>query len=630
MVKPGYLWLLLPLAAWSGYKTAPPRAAGSVPEAAAEAPDRQVLAMAAELAKAQPVDLEKQLRDLLAQPDSPGWMNRLKLICARWAETDPAGALAWCEANKAPTVVRLRILTEWALLDSDAAWAAVTNDEERVSITRMLLNEDRETFMVWFRQVRKPLPDNDTAWALLAERHGKELEEIATALLRESQDPAGNFSDLALYFQLAARARADRDPAAAIAWAAGLDERVARVTVEAAFRQWGKKDPEAAWKQIAKVNAAAAPEAGDGASKEKPPMRISGSVGAEILERLAKDDPAAAIGLLREPEAFTRGEGLDGISAMESAFRTLLADGKVKPLDAYKMIASVDSTLGLNIFGDIWHGLPADDLAEAAKALAAQPPGDPLSMAISGVAGAWMAKDPVAAAAFIAVFPDENLRRSMYSGSFTAPNGTHVDPARQAEVLAAIPAQDRAAVFAIYLSQFGELKPGEQSPGYAGPELKPELLAPVFRDLPASEYLDQSVKITAMNWGQQDPTAALAWVDSLADPAARKAAYGAAFEGWTFKNPNAAAAWLADKKDGPERDAAALPVVKSLVKTDAEVAWEWAESIGNTGIQNEARLAAMKVWALRDREAAQAAYKKISGKLPAAEAAKLSACFGGS
>ncbi|WP_367871530.1 hypothetical protein [Luteolibacter sp. Populi] len=630
-MKPAYLWLLLPLAAWSGYKTAPPRAAGSVPAAAAEAPDPQVLAMAAELAKAQPADLEKQLRELLAQAESPGWMNRLKLICARWAETDPAGALAWCEANKTPTVVRLRILTEWALLDSDAAWAAVTNDEERVSITRMLLNEDRETFMVWFRQVRKPLPDLDPAWALLAERHGKELEEIATALLGESQDPPGSFSSLALYFRLAAQARADRDPAAAIAWAMGLDERVARVTVEAAFRQWGKKDPVAAWKEIAKVNAAAAPEAGDEAPKEKPPIRISGSVGSEILERLAKDDPAAAIELLREPGAFTRGEGLNGISAMETAFRDLLAEGKVKPLEAYEMIAFSDPTLGLNIFPDIWRGLPAEKLAEAAKALVAQPAGDPLSMAISGVAGAWMAKDPVAAAAFIAAFPDENLRRSMYSGSFDASGS---DPARQAEVLAAIPAQDRAAVFAIYLSRFGELRPGEQSPGYAGPELKPELLAPVFRDLPASEYLDQSVKITAMNWGQQDPTAALAWVDSLSDPAARKAAYGAAygaaFEGWTFKNPNAAAAWLADKKDGPERDAAALPVVRSLVRTDAEVAWEWAESIGDTGIRQEARLAAMKVWALRDREAAQAAYKRISGKLPAADAAKLSACFGGS
>jgi hypothetical protein len=71
-------------------------------------------------------------------------------------------------------------------------------------------------------------------------------------------------------------------------------------------------------------------------------------------------------------------------------------------------------------------------------------------------------------------------------------------------------------------------------------------------------------------------------------------------------------------------------VVKNLVRADPEVAWDWAESIRDARLRQEARLATLQVWAIRDSKAAQAAYKQISRTLSAEEAAKLSTCFPGS
>src|SRR5436189_94062 len=83
--------------------------------------------------------------------------------------------------------------TGCAMLDSEAAWKAIAEgkegDNERSEVIHALLSEDPETFMGWFRRMpRSMMPDGNPAWLLLAERHEKELLEIATEL---SRDPEG-------------------------------------------------------------------------------------------------------------------------------------------------------------------------------------------------------------------------------------------------------------------------------------------------------------------------------------------------------------------------------------------------------------------------------------------------------
>ena len=166
-MKPGYFWLLIPLAAWSGYQTArpttgPENKAGtslsSSPRAA------EIRAWSARFEKATTADLEKELLALLANQDSPDWTDPLKLLCARWAEIDPAGALAFFEANKVPTIARHHLLKEWALLDSDAAWAWSNSIrasgqrlEARASALKAWAVQDPDAAQAAYRQISSGL-----------------------------------------------------------------------------------------------------------------------------------------------------------------------------------------------------------------------------------------------------------------------------------------------------------------------------------------------------------------------------------------------------------------------------------------------------------------------------------------
>ncbi len=624
-MKPGYFWLLIPLAAWCGYQTAP-RTAGTAAKAAtteAAAPrDPAILAWSARFEKATPADLEKELLKLLADQESPDWTDPLKLLCARWAELDPAGALAFFEANKVPTIARFHLLTEWALLDSDAAWTAIPAGPdghfERATITRMLLNEDRETFMWWFRQVREPMPDSDPAWLLVAEQHLAEFEEIAHSLVKDTAATGARGNAFAGLYALIARVRAMKDPEAACHWARGLDPAVQDAALRSALYQWSESDPLAVWKQIT--------------AGGKFPDSTSRTIGKLVLTRLANENPEQAITLIRE--AGMQANRFEAIEAIRSSFPRLVASGKLSPVDAYRLITSATeqySVLGLNTLPSLWRGLPAERLAEAARLIAAEPPGPRLGDALGGIANEWLKQDPQAALAFISGISDPELKAETYSGVFRVSHGAHADPRRQAELLAMIPAADRAAAFSSYVLRYGERKAGESfSGGYGGPRVQADLLAPLFEKLPGSEELNRSLKIISLDWGEEDPSAALSWAATLGDPAQRRTAFASAFEGWAYHNPHAAAEWLVDQKETPERDAAALPLVRNLVKTDAEAAWAWSGSIGDPALRLEARLSALKAWAMRDPDAAQAAYRGISSRLPAAEAAKLSACFTGS
>ncbi len=623
MLPPRYLWLLLPLSCWCGYMTAPGTAlaatTGQAAGGAGSTATSRVLAWGAELSKATAADLEKELRAVLAEPDSADKTRHLKLICARWAELDPRGALAWCEANQADPAVRLRILTEWALLDSEAAWQAIAagkeGDNERSEVIHALLNEDPETFMGWFRQMpRSVLADGSPAWLALAERHEKELLEIANGL---KQPPNGDFW-AAPMFALLARVKALHDPAGTLEWAAKLEPaNAAAAAVKAALEAWADKDPRAVWEKL---------------DSGKIRSSVESQVGQSVLERLFKEDPAATIGLLRaatDTEALSR---RNAVEAVREAFPALIASGKLKPVDAYRLIDSVKgghSFLALNTMNEVFRALPMDQLAAAARAIAAEPPGDYRGVALGSIASAWLRKDPAAAVDFISAIPDADLRAKTYAGSFDRPGGGFLEPELLARAVAGIPAADRARAFAEGMSGYGDYFERSGSGQWSGPKFQPDSLAAAFKDLPPSAEANRVVTMTAQEWGRSDPAAALAWADQLQDPAARSAAYAGTFQTWAARKPNDAAGWLADKPAGPERDAAALPVVNNLANADAEIAWEWAGSIGNAGMREDARLTALKAWAARDPQAAQAAFRQISRSLTAAEAAKLSACLGG-
>jgi len=474
--------------------------------------------------------------------------------------------------------------------------------------------------MWWFRQVREPMPDGNPAWLAIAERHGKELEEIAAGLIEKQK--AGELDCTPIYRLLAA-VRAEKDPAAAIEWASNLDPAVRNEVLRTCLEKWIEREPLEVWKKVT---------GGDPLlSSPEVAGNSTNPITGVILTRLAKDDPKAAMKLILESKDHDAVFDQGGIDAMRLALPEALASGKLSALEAYRLINSATGSkanLGLNVLPYIWQGLSAEQLASAAKEISAEPNERHYDTTLGGIASAWVKKDPAAAIAFITAIKDPGLREEIYSGCFTKRTGGKMNLSEMTGILESLPPEERALAYCSAMGRYGPPKPGEVS--YSGVQPDPEAAATLLSKLPASESLTRATTINAIQWGQLDPGSAVAWADQITDPAARAAAFGGAFEGWAFHDPFAAAEWLTRRKAGPERDAATLPVVRKLAQTNPASAWEWADSMGEGERQLQARTAALESWAKADPLAAQAAYQKLAPKLSREAAEKLSKSLSGS
>ena len=620
-----FLWLLVPVSAGLGYWSNPHSAAASPSPTPEISPPKetQITKRVSQLEHAGAVELPVLLDQYLALPPGLERDIALRLLCARWAEVDPAGALGTFAAVKAPHFLRLRLLTEWALLNSETAWTATPDDEagkkERVAVTSMLLYEDADVFMEWFRKTRSPAPKDDPAWLRVAELYGKELGDIAEEMSKsDSTHPS-----LQGLLVVLARAHVAKDPEASLKWASELPENLRKQAMRAALEEWSRKDPVAVWRRISNDKTGdLSNAAGDISSVQ--------SVRGDILKRLIKDNPGDAMKLVLENGRTDNQAYSVAIHPVTEGVGSALDSGKMTGIEAYRLISSAKGTasiIGLNAFSKLWSGMSADDLAQTLRDVLAEPGDQNKGTAVGGIAGTWMEKDPEAAMAFLSKIEDPVMKAEAYAGGLNERNGSHIDPQQQVEFFSRIPEEDRAMVFATEMSHYGEQKAGDNPHMSAAPDFQPELLAPQFAGLPPSKALTQSASIIALRWGEQDPTSALAWATGLKDSATRNAAYASAMDGWAFHDPYAAGTWLAGQPKGAERDSATLPLIEHLSRSDASMAWEWADSVGDSSMRMDARVSALRAWASVDPTAAQAAYQRIAPKLPAADAAKLSSCF---
>ena len=380
---------------------------------------------------------------------------------------------------------------------------------------------------------------------------------------------------------------------------------------------WADKDPVAAWKELSRSPP----------SRETPDFVQfrSDHIGTLILTRIAREDPAAAMKLILDPGNKAGIFDSGAIEAMRNALGPAVARGEIDPVEAYRLLNSAkgsDSNLPMNVFMKMWFGMPPDRLAAAASGILAEPDDRLRGTALSGIATAWMQNDPATALAFIGGIADDEVRRSTYTGAFLMANSGVLDPRRQPERLAQIPAADRAYVVARLFSRYETPAPG-QSPYMSGTdETRPELVVHLLQEAPPSPDLNRAAGFAALKWGEADPTAALAWAASVTDPAARAAAHAGAIDGWAYHDPLSAAAWLAEKPAGPERDAATVPLVRRLGTSDPAAAWEWAAAVGDADLQSVARISALKAWSGQAPDEARAAYENHLATLPPAEAAK--------
>lgn len=620
-------WLLVPFAAWLGHRdfaVSPTPATAATPTRPTTPVPAWIDASVSSVASADLDTLLRRLLPLQEPPVTPEKAGELRLICARLAELDPVAALELVGKNlpDGGWFARMTVLIEWALLDSDAAWAFIPagleGDRDRATITGRLLHEDRELFMQWFRRVRQPMPDGDPAWLLVAERYPAELEEIANDLLKRMETPTeGMRFDFAPLFHLLAKNRAAKDPAGAFEWASGLAPSVRAGAVRGVLEAWALTDPMATWAKLLTLDRKMADYSVVGHGEN--------SIGAGILKDIAEKDPAAAMKMLREVTGNLDISTLGGIDVMRSVLTSAVANGEMDPVEAFRLINSAKGTasnLPLNVVDRMWFGMKPELLEKAARGLLAEQDDRMRDRALAGVAAAWMRDAPDAAIQFISAIEDDKLRSTLFAGAFDQSTGGSAQGTRQAEILKQIPEKDRAAAFVSFANRYGNRTAGDNRRSMGASEIRPDLIAPLMENLPPSPDLDQAARITAVEWGELDPAAALGWASGLADPTARSAAYAGAFDGWTYHDPLAAAAWLTDQPAGSDRDAATLPLVRRLGASDPENAWDWAGVIGQPDLQTEARLSALKSWAGQAPDEARAAYQDYLSTLPPAEAAK--------
>lgn len=621
------LWLTVPLAAWLGYRAAP--LPGAPPRLAAEAAPAPpplplppaVAAIDAGLENAKPAELGRRYLQAAAIPDPVQRDHAIQFVCARWAETDPAAGLAFLATLPGnATQARRALLTEWALIDSDAAWGYLDSlgaggNDDKTSVTSLLLHEDPDAFFQWYR--RQPgfyfSSPGDPAWIAVARVNFGELEAIASKQLAAAPplppqgfDVAGNN----LYGVLAA-VLAEKDPKGAFEWAESLPERVRLGALNGALAALAKTDAVAAVAQFARL------------SHDKPKlaerlaMLDSHDLGSHVLEIIGRQDPGLVLDLV------AKNARLDTDSCLSGLYADAVAKGRIDALDAYRSLAAADCPSGSAALSGMWGNLSSSQLEEVGGRIAAEPDSKARLSALQGIFDPLFKRDPNAAVALAGRLPDAVQRQTLYAGLLW--DGSHdrtVSPGRLVEILNQIPASDRAAALAASLTRTSDWILTDTTTSNTNiPHLdpEPEKLATALDNLPPSADLTRAVSAVALAWGQTDPPAAMNWLAALPDPDARNAGLGSALRAWALHDSYGASTWLSAQPAGKLRDTASLSLIEQLKTTEPASAWKWASAISDGALRQTTCSDTFSTWAQNDPAAAAEALDAAAGTLPAAQ-----------
>lgn len=546
----------------------------------------------------------------------------LRLLCARWAEVDPEGGLAWWRQEKPKGLEQMEVLllTEWALRDVEQAWAAVSTeaDEEKRTSTasgvgEALLRENPDIFWAWFQKAGVPLPPTggkpSPAWLALARQHEQALATLAAKLGSATKDEAAryNIPAYAGLYQLLAQVKAERDPAAALEWANSAPEEVRNTCLGAVIPLLARTDLAAAGKALDAMKAD--PFNGNG----------RGGIMAEIGREMAKSDPRAAVEWMAK-----RPDGTSGVdvSTIGEFLGTAMKEGRLSPRDAFELIRTQESdgeVIRLNVLRRMWAGLPVEQLAETAAWLK-NVDSDAKVWALSGLVTEWAKTNPQAALNFAAQSGDAGLRQQIYGEMLSPVFYNRNDPGAMADLLATIPRADRATVISAQIGR--QYSDGMLELGGDNMRAFPStvlVLADALAQTPADAARDGAAKRIFQTWGALEPDAALEWSTRQPDAELRQSALMGTMEGWAKYDAWAASQWLAEQPRGQDRDAATHQLARSLREVEPDSAWTWASDIGDESVRLEARAAVLRKWRDSDAEAARAAVSSLTGLNPAAQ-----------
>lgn len=638
MNKPVILlsWLAVPLAAVGGYfggrlnspetrqATTPGTKVLEASPAIRPMPNSAVTDWTARLGRCGAAELPVFFAEISALHDPSAKATALRLLCARWAEVDAPGGVAFFTRVNEDTKEswgRVCLLAEWALRDPSAAYEATLllgkdAQNEFTNVGTQLLHEDADVFWQWFQKCRLPLPSGgDAAWEPVIRTHFDELAAIATEMVaatgKDAATKSSGWKAAGLYRMLAA-SMAEKDVEKAVAWARELPESVRNQALLAALEVLAQRQPEKIVEHLALLK-----------GKQTGPNSFTGGSAGNIIKAaataLAARDPLAALEWVNTNRGQFGNDIHEGELAVATGFATAMRDGKLTPEQAFTAVCgpkSNSNSVPPNVLRHMWDLLSAEQLAVTAAWIKNTDSKSARAYALSGILQSWQSKDLAGAVHFA-----EELHEPVFANEIYVSIARHAQLGmvntqgeRVAAAIAGIPAEYRAGILYDQVRENYSEHMMDHSPPFEGARF-----AAALDGVPASESKDRAVAMVAGTWGAADPLAALEWAGQQPDPAMREKAAGATVEAWAAEDAWGASEWIKAQPPGESRDMAAHHLAQALRTEEPESAWEWAADIGDAATRMEAQLAVLRKWRDSSPGEARAAVEAIADSLaPAA------------
>ena len=122
--------------------------------------------------------------------------------------------------------------------------------------------------------------------------------------------------------------------------------------------------------------------------------------------------------------------------------------------------------------------------------------------------------------------------------------------------------------------------------------------------MPDGRWRDSAVQQFVMQVAQTQAVVAVDWAQSIGEDSTRNWAVGFALRQWARQDPAAASEWLQNMPDGRGRDMAVQEFALQLASTQPAIAAEWGASIDDESLRANALTAIGSMWLQKDRQAA--------------------------
>lgn len=542
---------------------------------------------------------------LLQQRREPQIPSLIERLVRRWAQKDPAAAIAYLQSSPglAPRAKLIQAaLIEWATDAPTAAlaWVSHVSDEhDRNSELAAVLDVIAE------REPKRAFAAVDSiatgsikgALQAMVLRRWSKLDPAEAAQMAAAT--AGLDDSL---FRDLARQWASSNPQAAMTWSQSLPEpKVRDQAVESVVQAWAGLDPASAVKFVlsqtsgSRQNAllitvgkqwAARDAIGalDWATNLPAGAVRDGVLTGGVLDACVQIDPKLAANSamqLARPEA--RNNALShvlelwarsDIDAASSFVRTLPGGAQVEPARAvlsqllgYGNAQAADFVMSLSasvqgpLIGTLASAWAAQNVTEALQWARQLPEGESKLSALGAIGATWAKADPSGAADFAATLPQGQTKLDLLGQVALQWRDNNLEPALHWAESQRDGDQRIAAISQLVAGWAGrspaeaatyvaDMQPGPTQNRAVGIVLSswagddPQSVGTWVSQFPQGQLRDQSISTLTTLWGSKDPAAAASWLDSLGTAQVNTDTIKHLAQLWISEDKAAATTWI--------------------------------------------------------------------------------------